>query len=218
MGSGELFFDALGLGGIVDTENVALIAPSLGNGYYVNSAFERQADFLNDELWPAIIDNLPVSPDQSDNFAMGISMGAFGALRWGLTNNHFAAIAAISGVFDARIPADERIKKSRELRPLHKLFGERLMPRLLLDESGAARPDTDIDTLLTVRQGQAPRLAFYCGQTDYLSLNQTHILAEKAVARGLKAEIYLTPGSHNAAYWAKTAPNAVNWLLGQPGG
>jgi S-formylglutathione hydrolase FrmB len=216
MGSGDIFFDTLGIAGFIDKENVALIAPSLGNGYYVNSIFERQADFLNDELWPAIIDNLPISPDPAENFIMGVSMGAFGALRWALANKCFAAAASISGVFDTRITPDERIKKSRKLRPLHKLFGERLMPKLLLDDSGDVRPDADLDALLATSHGQGPRLAFYCGEADYLSLNQTHVLAEKARGHGLKTEIYLNAGSHTTQYWAETAPKAMNWLLAKP--
>lgn len=96
MGSGEMFFQTLGLTGIVDKENIIVIAPSMGNGFYLNSTFERQADFLSDELVHIIRRTLPVSTEAGDNMLLGISMGGFGAIRWALeSSGQFGAVAAI---------------------------------------------------------------------------------------------------------------------------
>lgn len=217
MGDGELFFHSLGLTGVIDKENIIVIAPSMGNGYYINSAFERQADFLNDELFPAIRDNLPVSTEPADNMLLGISMGGFGAIRWALeSSGQFGAVAAISSVFDIKIPPDERAKKNREQRPMLKLFGEQLMPKLLLDEFGAVLPEADMDKLLsgaTAKSSAKPRLALYCGEQDYLSLKQTSIFAENCKQRGLEVYLHLSPGGHNLAYWSGIVPNAIDWFL-----
>lgn len=217
MGNGDIFFDQLGLGAFVDKAGVAVIAPSLGNGYYVNSTFEMQADFLKNELQPTLREVLPLSPSRSDNLLLGISMGGFGAVRWALDAfDQFGAVGAISGVFDIRIPLDERAKKSREQRPLAKLFGEKLMPKLLLDASGAVSPEADLPKLLdTGAAGNVllPRLALYCGEEDYLSLNQTTAFAEACRQRGIAAHLCLAPGGHNPAYWSTVLPEVVDWLL-----
>jgi S-formylglutathione hydrolase FrmB len=217
MGNGDIFFDRLGLGAIVDKTGTAIIAPSLGNGYYVNSAFERQADFLNNELYPTLLETLPLSAKREDNILLGLSMGGFGAMCWALeTVGQFEAVAAISGVFDIRILPDERAQKSREQRPMLKLFAEKLMPKLLLDESGAVKPEADLGKLLDkamASKAPLPSLALYCGCEDYLSLNQTTAFAENCRNRGLEPKLCLSPGGHNPGYWAGVMPEVVDWFL-----
>jgi enterochelin esterase-like enzyme len=213
MTGGEVFFDSLGFADIPDKYNVAIIAPSLGNGYFSNSSYERQADFLNEELMPTMHSSMPISPKKENNMLLGISMGGFGAMRWALdAPEHFCAVAAISGVFDIRLPVDERARKNREQRPLVKLFTEKLMPWLFLDENGILRPEVDVDKLiasLASTPGHCPRLVLFCGNEDYISLNQTVSLAEKCKKQGIITEVNFTPGGHNQQYWRSIVQNAV---------
>ena len=217
MGSGEVFFDAVSLTNVVDKENIVLIAPSLGNGYCLNSFVERQADFLIEELLPLARKNLPVSDAREDNLLLGVSMGGFGAVRWALeTPQLFGAVAAVSGVFDPRLPVDDRARKNRELRPLLKIFGEGLMSGLFMDVSGNVRPEADINLLLrelASRNLSFPRLGLFCGGQDYLSLSQTSALAETCNRLGFPAETYWSDGSNDTAYWAEALPRAMRWLL-----
>jgi enterochelin esterase-like enzyme len=198
----------------VDERNLAVVAPSLGNAYFLNSSYEQQADFLNDELLPTLHGKFSLSAKRGDNILLGVSMGGFGAVRWALSApESFRAVAAISGVFDIRVPVDERAKKKREQRPLVQLFREKLMPRLFLDEQGKLRREADIDALIdNATKTPCPRLALFCGEEDYISLDQTTAFAKKCELRGIETDLYLAPGRHNLQYWCSALPKALDVL------
>jgi S-formylglutathione hydrolase FrmB len=215
MCDGNFFFDALGIASVVDKRNLAVVAPSLGNGYFLNSSYEQQADFLNDELLPTLHSRFSISSKREDNILLGISMGGFGAMRWALcAPESFCAVVAVSGVFDIRRAVDERAKKNREQRPLVQLFREKLMPRLFLDECGDLRPEANIDHWIEgAVKAPCPRIALFCGEEDYISLNQTSGFVEKCRVRNILAEAHFTSGGHNTEYWANIMPCAIDWLL-----
>ena len=89
MEDGRFFFDSLGLGELALKYQIAVVAPSLGNGYFMNSDYERQGDFLQ-EMFTQLSANFPLSPRREDNAVLGISMGAFGALRWALQSGSYS--------------------------------------------------------------------------------------------------------------------------------
>lgn len=215
MGNGDFFFDNFALSALVDKQHIAIVAPSLGNGYFMNSSYEQQASFLEDELRPYLQSCFPLSDRKQDNHLLGISMGAFGAVRWALSVPHaFGAVAAISGVYDVRLPLDTRAKKSRLLRPLVMLFGEKLMPKLFNDEAGIVHPNADINMLIVrISSEECPRLALFCGEEDYISLNQTEALAEHCAVHGLDVEAFYSTGTHDLAYWSTSVVQAFHWLF-----
>ncbi|MDR1243463.1 MAG: hypothetical protein LBM00_11905 [Deltaproteobacteria bacterium] len=214
--SAEMFFELPGLMERVDKDNVAIVAPCLGNGFYINSAYENQADFLRDELLPVMRWILPLSGRWEDNLLLGISMGGFGAVRWALESPlTFSAVAAVSASFDLTLPLDERAETDREQRALAALFTNILAPRFLLDADGRPLPGTGVPELrkATGIKGRPPRIAVFCGERDYLSLNQSLFFAEACEKEGLEITLRLSPGGHNRRYWAQTLPQAAQWLL-----
>ena len=216
MKNGDMFFDDLNLASYVDRENITLIAPSLGNGFFVNSAFEHQADFLREELVPALQEKLNLRADPQHTFLLGISMGAYGAMRLTLeASDCFGAVAAISGIYDPLMSPDEHIGKNKNLWPLRMIFGG-AMQKLVLNQNGELQADADIKNLLAsrTRDGQAlPRFALFCGDKDYLSLNQTKALATAFSLHDVTHEITVTPGGHDLEYWQRIIPRVLAWLL-----
>lgn len=209
----NFFLDKLSMLGEADRQDIALISPGLGNGYFLNSCIEQQSDFLSNELLPCIQANFPISSSPQDNFLIGISMGAFGATLWGVkTPDAFSAIAAISGVYDPRLPLDERALKDRTIRPFIKILGEKVMNRLMLDAHGQLRPEADIESLLARNAPNRPRFNFMCGDRDYLSLAQTENMAAVCQRYGLDVSTEFSPGLHNLDYWFRAVKNAINWI------
>lgn len=214
MEGGDFFFDKLSLASLPDQYNLAIVAPSLGNGYFINSTLEQQSDFLNGELLPYLQGVFPISADRQDNFLLGISMGAFGAVHWGFSNPHaFASVAALSGVYDPLGALDERVMKSRLLRPLAKLFREQVMGRLLLDADRNIIPEADILGLLNSNASSLPRLALFCGTEDYLSLNQTEEFAARCLEHHLDITTMYNSGTHDLRYWLDVVTDAIKWLF-----
>lgn len=215
MDDGDLFFNKLNLGYLVDKLGFAFIAPSLWNFYFINSRYERQADFLHNEFFPTLQSLLPLSRERKNNMLLGISMGAFGAAHWALSNpESFGASAMISGSFDASIPVNPLAKKNRELRPLVKLFSDRLEPLLMKDEYGNISLDADIRPLYDkAAEKGAPKFGLWYGEDDYLCLIENRDFIANCRSRGISVEEFCSPGSHNIEFWQKAVDEAVHWLL-----
>lgn len=209
LADGNLFFEDLGLGALVDSLGFALIAPSLGNGFFVNTPAEAQADFL-DELYSALGEIWPLAQDESA--VAGISMGAFGALRWALASRHFKSAALISGLYFADLEPDERFAKNRAQRALYQTF-KGSMTRTLQDDAGHVRPDADLERLLSKAEGHFPALHIFCGEQDYLSLPQSLALEALCASRHCPAALDLSPGGHDRQYWHGAIRAAVDLLF-----
>lgn len=211
MEDGRFFFDSLGLGELALKSQIAVVAPSLGNGYFMNSDYERQADFLQ-EMFRQLSTNFPISPLRADNAVLGISMGAFGALRWALQDNIFCSATLISGTFDCHIPLDERLFKNRRQRALHMSL-EKTMRGMLLDRNGKTRDDADFEAILGQKKENFPQINFFCGDEDYLSLPQTLAISDICAKHGCPVNLNLGKGSHDPAYWRAVLPEAVSGIF-----
>lgn len=205
----SLFFEDLGAGALVDELGFALIAPSLGNGFFLNMPGEAQADFL-EELFHALTGILPLAPEACA--AAGISMGAFGALRWALASGRFRNAALISGMYFAGLAPDGRFAKNRVQRALYQTFSD-AMRRALLDQNGAPRPEADIPRLLDGARGHFPDLHIFCGEEDWLALPQSLALERLCAAQECPATLTLSPGGHERAYWRGAFRNACEAIF-----
>lgn len=197
LSDGSLFFEDLGAGQLVDELGFALIAPSLGNGFFLNTPLEAQEDFL-DELFCALGEIFPLSREGCS--VAGVSMGAFGALRWALASGHFRSAALISGMYFAGLAPDGRLAKNHGQRALQRTFGD-AMRRALLDDSGDPRPEADPERLLEAAAGHFPALHIFCGEQDWLALPQSLALERLCAGRGAEATLTLSPGGHDREYW-----------------
>lgn len=215
MKSGEFFFDTLDAAGVAEKSQIALVAPSLGNGYFINSSFEAQGDFLQ-EMLCSLRDILPLSSRREDNAVLGVSMGGFGAVRWALESGAFGSAAAISGVFDCALPPDERMLKNRAQRALYLTFTTR-MRQMLLDMDGQVRPEADLERLLQqTSAGAFPHIYLYCGDQDYLSLPHNTALEENCARYRCPVSLRLAAGEHEPVYWRSAFQDSVTDLFGQP--
>lgn len=215
MERGEFFFDTLGAAEVVDALQIAIVAPSLGNGCFIDSPFEAQGDFLQ-ELLHSLRDILPLSRRREDNAVLGVSMGGFGAIRWALESGAFGSAAAISGIFDCTLPPDERMLKNRAQRALYLMFTKR-MRQMLLDADGQVRPEADMERLLRQDPASArPRIHLYCGDQDYLSLPHTTALQELCARCRCPVTLRLEGGEHDAVYWRSVFQGAVSDLFDRP--
>ncbi len=213
MGNGNFFFDTLNAAGVAEREQIALVAPSLGNGYFINSPFEAQGDFLQ-EMMRCLREILPLSRQREDNAVLGVSMGGFGAIRWALESGEFKNAASISGVFDCSLPMDERLLQNRALRALHLTFKER-MRQMLADKDGRTRTEADLELLLRKAEPAFPHVYLYCGEQDYLSLPHTKELERACTRYNCPVCLRVATGEHDQSYWRNAFQEAVAELFGR---
>jgi S-formylglutathione hydrolase FrmB len=215
MKGGEMFFENRAVLELAERENLAMMAPCLGMGYFTNSSYEMQADFLKGEFLSAMRRSLPISEKREDNFVLGVSMGGFGAFRWALdTPGVFIAATAVSSAFDPRVPMDARAMKDRKLRALILMF-KNIMRTRLLSPDGEMNPDADLHTMLLACKctGTLPRLALYHGEQDYFALSANDEFYDFCKKEGVGIERRTAPGSHDFAYWDRALPSAIEDLL-----
>lgn len=60
MGNGNFFFDSLNAADMAEKNGIAIVAPSLGNGYFINSDLEAQGGFL-EEMRCSLANTFPFS-------------------------------------------------------------------------------------------------------------------------------------------------------------
>jgi len=210
----HFFFDYLGAASYVDKEQCAIIAPNLGNGYYINASLEQQADFLQDELFPYLQHTLSLSKNKDDSVLLGISAGAFGAAHWmHSTPQNFSKVALISGCYSYFHEANAQLKHCREQYALYKLVQKKIF--LQLGNVDALPTNNDMTPLLPL-SGEAknwPHIALFCGEDDYLSEPSTQIFYDACNNAGLDIALNISSGGHDLAYWAKVFPHAIAWLV-----
>ena len=211
MEQGDWFFRSLNIGDMIDSAGFAFVAPSLGNGWFINSPSEARADFL-EELFESLPSILSLSTSREDNAIVGVSMGGFGALRAAFQSGRFARVAAISTVFDANIAPDVAIKKDRAQNAIYQALRKNTR-QFLLTEDGLPRPEADLLPLLKNGRADFPVVDLFCGEQDYIALPQNLALEKLFAERGVPSNLFLSPGGHDIAYWRESFTTAVAKIL-----
>src|SRR3954447_6533516 len=142
-------------------KNLAVVMPAAGRSFYQDMASgPKYWSYLSEEL-PALMQSFfPISAAREQNFAAGLSMGGYGALRLGLGKpKQFAAAASLSGALNiARICREAGKQGSRLQRAeLEGIFGRELK---------AEGTDADLWALsqkLATGSGPKPKLFLTCG-------------------------------------------------------
>lgn len=154
--------------------------------------------FLASTLVPFVDDAFRTLPRRSARAVGGISMGGYGAIRWGLRSPElFSAAAGLSAA------VQQLSRRSHEILPFlvrpafRRVFGESTatspwqrhdLAAILLDDPGLA--------------GRAPELLLRCGTEDKYLLSDVGSFFHKLVlALGGRSELVLEAGGHDWAYW-----------------
>jgi S-formylglutathione hydrolase FrmB len=192
---------------------LAVVMPAAGRSYYQDMVYgPAYWTFISEEL-PALCRAwFPMSPAREDNFAAGLSMGGYGALRLALAHpSRFAAGASLSGALDLarRLRAPARPGSRISPTEWHSIFG----PDLSL-----APPAADLWHLAATlaQTGEpGPALSLCCGTEDEL-LGETRAFREHLLRAGLGCDYHESPGGHDWAYWDREIARIIDWLPIQP--
>jgi S-formylglutathione hydrolase FrmB len=178
---------------------IAVVMPNVHRSFYTDmAAGGRYWTFLSEEL-PALARSFfPLSAERKDNFAAGLSMGGYGALKLGLRcPDRFAAAASLSGAVDvaesARRWPEEGVR----------IFGDQI-----------AGTDNDLFGLasrLAGSEGPKPLLFQCCGTEDFLYESNIRF-RDHCRSLGLPLTYEEGPGSHDWSYWDANIQRVLKWL------
>ncbi|MFH5181494.1 alpha/beta hydrolase [Paenibacillus sp. TAB 01] len=181
---------------------LAVVMPAVNRSFYTDMAHGyRYWSFVSQEL-PALARSFfPLSEEREDNFAAGLSMGGYGALKLVLScPDQFAAGASLSGVMDVAETVTRRdpVEFSNVFGDLAQLAGSRNdLFRLAEDTASGSAP--------------LPKLYQCCGTED--SLYQGNVrFRDHCRQLGLDLTYEEEPGTHEWGYWDRKIQSVLQWL------
>lgn len=190
-------------------KNIAVVMPAAGRSFYQDMPNgSRYWTFLTEEL-PALCQAwFPISAKREDNFAAGLSMGGYGAMRMALARpDRYAAGASLSGALDLNRRLGDADKKGGRMSraELSAIFGEKLKVE-----------GTDADLFAVAQQvaagsGPKPKLFVCCGTEDEL-LADNRGFHQRLDAVHYEHTYEESPGTHEWGYWDAQIQRVLEWL------
>lgn len=187
---------------------LAVVMPAVGRSFYQDMASGvRYWTFLSEELPKVMHGFFQLSEKRADNFAAGLSMGGYGALRLALAHpERFAAVASFSGALDYA----RRLRNSAKTRSRIREAEWKAIAGTATDATGT---DSDLWHLAkrAARSRSRPALWLDCGTEDELlgdSADFHRHLERLRWPHHWESE----PGGHDWAYWDRQIERAIRWL------
>lgn len=191
----------------VSEMGIAVVMPNVHQSFYSNMEHGfKYWNFISEELPRICRTFFPnMSGDRKDTFAVGLSMGGYGAFKLGLgASNTFSAVASLSGALDlvAEMESDKS-KRSDEF--WNMIFG---------DKKNVKGSSNDLFYLADqlVKEGKPlPKMYIWCGTEDFLY--QDNISARDYFLQlGYDVTYEESPGDHQWKYWDDMIQRVLEWL------
>ncbi len=176
-----------------------IVTPEGNNGWYTDSATvgtDKYETYLLKELIPDVERRYRTNATREGRAIAGLSMGGYGALKFGVKHPEmFALAASMSGAFGAASWTDKELGPGGMRDSLLQIFGPADSP---------TRAANDLFKL--VREVSAKKIAplpyfyFDCGTEDFL-FSSNRELASLLVELKVPHQYRQLPGTHNWQYW-----------------
>lgn len=184
------------------SRRLAVVMPQVHHSFYTDQIEGLDFwTFLTEEL-PRIVQSLfRVSALPEDTFVAGLSMGGYGAMKWGLRQpERFAAVASLSGVLGLS-------NQHGQQDPWFGAYLQRTFAPGTLDGS----VDDVMHLIRTADASALPPLYVACGTSDFL-FHETVAFIEEAEKVGASLTTDVGPGDHDWDYWDAQIRKVVDWL------
>lgn len=186
--------------------NLAVVMPAVGRSFYQDmAAGPRYWTFVSEELPGLMRGFFPLSAARARNFAAGLSMGGYGALRLALgCPAKFAAGASMSGALDFTGRLRNAAKTAARISRAE--WGTIAGPEMRGDV------ESDLPTLAKrLPAAERPALWLDCGTEDDL-LGDSRDFHAHLESLGYAHHYEEPPGSHEWGYWDAQIRRVIDWL------
>ncbi|HEY8558872.1 MAG TPA: alpha/beta hydrolase family protein [Pyrinomonadaceae bacterium] len=200
-GNCDNWFDLTDIKQYLFDKEIAAVLPDGGDAWYTNGAIVANDKFETsfiDEFIPTVEKELQIGGSREKRAVAGLSMGGFGALKFGLKYpDSFVFAGSMSGAFDAPRLTENNVSSATEalLPSVSAVFG---------DEKNPARAANDLFEIvrrISAREAAlTPFLYLDCGTEDgFLEVNRnfSKLLRDK----NLSFRFEEAGGGHDWIYW-----------------
>lgn len=187
---------------VAASHGVILVTPEGENGWYTDSATkqnDKYESYIIRELIPEIDKNFRTIANRGQRAVAGLSMGGFGAVKFGLKYPEMFSLAgSFSGALGAATITEKQFPGAIG-KTITEIFGP--------EGSEARRANDPFDMVRRATADKIKALPFFyidCGTEDFLFKNNrdfVELLLEKKVPH----EFRQLPGGHNWTYWQAQA-------------
>lgn len=188
----------------VENRNLAVFMPNVHRGYYTDmKSGPKYWTFLTKDL-PEMIRNIfALHPERNDTFIGGLSMGGYGALKWGLSEpQKFAKVFALSPAVDIAKMRREDAEREREFAWI---FGS---------EKDFEASVNDLFHLLQVQKTSALKGTSFlqiCGTED--PFYRDNLKFKKLIVNySVPYQFIDRVGGHNWEFWNSEITMVLDWL------
>jgi S-formylglutathione hydrolase FrmB len=182
---------------------LAVIMPGTDLGFYSDMKYGYDFwQFFSVELPELVAEFFPrLSTRREDTFVAGLSMGGFGALKWGINcPERFAAVASLSGLTD---PLGQ-YREGRANETWLNIFGEE-------EELRGSESDLSFKLEELIASGKdMPRFYQTCGVED--ALYGMNVEFRDAFKDRIDLTYHEEPGGHEWEYWDRNIRRVIAWL------
>jgi S-formylglutathione hydrolase FrmB len=194
-----------------------IVSPNMRNSWYTNSVTElhlRFEDLLIKDILPTAEQRYKITKGRSSRAIAGLSMGGYGALKYGLKYSelfHFVAAMSPSiqfpfGLEDSAIVARRSAASTASVRSA---FGPLI---------NAQWKENDIFSLLERTDSRSiPYMYLSVGSNDVIPeiIDQTHQLAGKLRAKKVLFEMHESEGGHEWSFWGREIEKVLRSISGK---
>jgi S-formylglutathione hydrolase FrmB len=182
------------------SSQIIIVMPEGKDGWYTDSATipnDKYESYIIQELIPDVEKRFRVKRDRGARAIAGLSMGGYGALKFGVKYpQQFVFVASMSGALDAASWTEADLKGLAFIfRSLQSVYG---------DPNSETRTANDLKKLYgSITPAQMTSLPFVyldCGTEDVL-LSTNRSFAEALRVKKIPYEYRELPGTHSWKYW-----------------
>jgi putative tributyrin esterase len=171
-----------------------------GDGWYTDSATvpsDKYESYILRELIPDVEKRFRVSTQREGRAIAGLSMGGYGAIKFGLKHPEmFAMAASMSGAFGAASWTEKELKDQGVIRDsVLQTFGSPESPTRATNDIAKLAREAAAKKITPI-----PYLYLDCGTEDFL-FSESRELARLLVELKIPHEYRQLPGSHSWTYW-----------------
>ncbi|MEI5994545.1 alpha/beta hydrolase [Candidatus Enterococcus mansonii] len=186
---------------------LAVIMPSTDLGWYTDTTYDMNYwTFVSEEL-PVICHELfpQLTIKREKTFAVGLSMGGYGALKLGLAKpENYGAVASLSGAVDLAGRTEDLLGIRGE-KYWEGIFGA------LENVQGSINDPMFLLEQLVKNQKTAPNIFLCCGEDDLL-LYANQKMDVALTTHNIEHTFETGPGNHDWLFWDTWIQRVLMWL------
>jgi putative tributyrin esterase len=176
--------------------DLIIAMPEGGDGWYTDgeSPNDKWESYIIQEFLPEIDKNFRAIPARNRRAIAGLSMGGYGALKFGLKfPDRFILVGSFSGAIDAPLRGQ-----------VHQFWRPSIMA-IFGPEGSTTRRSNDIFQMVRDRSandiGSLPFFYLDCGTEDTVNFTNNRDFSGLLLERKIPHEFRQLPGAHNWQYW-----------------